>query len=139
MAGKAEVKCAIVVSDQLPTDLAANAAAVLSLTLGHRVEGLVGQDVEDADEVVHPGVIHVPVPILKATQEQVDTIVQAAAADEGVFFVSFSSLAQGCKTYEEYVEKMSTTPTTELNSVGVGLHGPRKAINKLVGALPLFR
>ncbi|SDX11319.1 Protein of unknown function [Saccharopolyspora shandongensis] len=139
MAEKADYKCAIVVSDQLPTGLGANAAAVLSLTLGHRVDGLVGSDVKDATGVIHPGIAYVPVPILKGTQDQVDAIVQAAAAHDDVFFVSFSSLAQGCRTYEEYIDKMSATPTADLNSVGVGLHGPRKPVNKMVGALPLFR
>lgn len=139
MAERADFKCAIVVNDQLPTGLAANAAAVLSLTLGHRVEGLVGPDVKDASGVVHAGIIYVPIPILKGTQEQVDAIVQAAAAHEDIFFVSFSSLAQGCKTYDEYIDKMAMTTTVDLNSVGVGLHGPRKPINKMVGALSLYR
>ncbi|MEV4129013.1 DUF2000 family protein [Nocardia sp. NPDC049707] len=138
MTSRPELKCAIVVSDELPTGLAVNAASVLSLTMGNRIEELVGVDVNDADGVIHPGIVYTPLPILVAPRKQVDTIVQAAAERDGMFFVSFSSLAQGCKTYEEYIDKMAATPTADLASVGVGLYGPRKQVNKLVGALPLL-
>ncbi|MGW4094808.1 DUF2000 domain-containing protein [Nocardia sp. NPDC004750] len=139
MTSQPEFKCAIVISDELPTGLAVNAASVLSLTMGHRIEGLVGADVKDADGVIHPGVIYTPLPILVAPPDRVGAIVQTAATRDDLFFVSFSSLAQGCKTYEEYIDKMESTPTADLASVGVGLYGPRKQITKLVGSLPLLR
>jgi hypothetical protein len=139
MTSQPEFKCAIVVSDELPTGLAVNAASVLSLTMGHRIEGLVGVDVKDADGVTHPGVIHTPLPILVAPRARVDAIAQTAAAQDGLFSAGFSSLAQSCRTYEEYIDKMAATPTADLATVGVGLYGPRKQINKLVGALPLLR
>jgi hypothetical protein len=132
-------KCAIVVSAELPAGLAANAASVLSVTLGHRVDGLVGADVKDADGVAHPGVIYLPLPILVAPREKVAAIVQTAAHEDEVFFVSFSALAQSCRNYEEYVGRMAATATADLDSVGVGLHGPRKRVNRLVGSLPLLR
>lgn len=139
MTGQREFKCAIVVSGELPTGLAANAASVLALTMGHRVEGLVGADVKDADGVVHAGIIHTPLPILTAPGERVRAIVRTAAAQDETFFVSFSALAQSCRTYDEYVEKMAATATADLTSVGIGLYGPRKRIDRLVGALPLLR
>ncbi len=132
-------KCAIVISEELPTGLAANAAGVISVTLGHRVDGLVGADVKDADGVAHPGIIHMPLPILKAPRHEVAAIVRAVAAEDDVFFVSFSALAQSCRTYDEYTAKMTATPTADLDSVGVGLHGPRKRVDRLVGSLPLLR
>ncbi|MFI5610527.1 DUF2000 domain-containing protein [Amycolatopsis sp. NPDC051903] len=132
-------KCAIVVSEELPAGLAANAAAVLSITLGHRVDGLVGADVKDADGVAHPGIVGLPIPILNAAREKIATIVQAAVEEGELFFVSFTSLAQSCRTYDEYTEKMSVTSTAGLDTIGVGLHGPPKRVNRLVGALPLLR
>ncbi|GIL28138.1 DUF2000 domain-containing protein [Actinocatenispora comari] len=139
MAGRPAFKCAIVVSAELPTGLAANAASVLALTIGDRVDGLVGADVKDADGVVHAGVIRTPLPILTAPNDRVRGIVQEAAAQDETFFVSFSALAQSCRTYDEYVEKMAATATADLASVGIGLYGPRKQIDRLVGALPLLR
>lgn len=132
-------KCAVVVGDELPAGLAANAAAVLSVTLGHRIGGLVGADVEDADGVAHPGIIRLPLPILKAPGPKVAALVQAAGRDEEVFFVAFSALAQSCRTYEEYTARMATTATADLDTVGVALHGPRKRVDRLVGSLPLLR
>lgn len=132
-------KCAIVVSEELPAGLAANAAAVLSITLGHRIEGLVGADVKDADGVAHPGIISLPIPILAAPREKIATLVPAAVEDDELFFVSFSALAQSCKTYDEYIDRMAATATADLDTVGVGLHGPHKRVNRLVGSLPLLR
>lgn len=134
---KARHKCAVVVGAQLPAGLAANAAAVLSVTLGHRVEGLVGHDVLDADGVTHAGISRLPLPIL--TSPTVTTIIRAAAEDDEIFFVAFSALAQSCRTYEEYTARMAATATADLDSVGVALHGPRKRVDRLVGSLPLLR
>ncbi|NKY85378.1 DUF2000 domain-containing protein [Nocardia veterana] len=138
MTDRPEYKCAIVVSDELATGLAANAASVLALTMGNRVEGLVGADVKDADGVIHPGVISVPLPILRAPRERVAAISRAAAQRDEMFVVGFSALAQGCRTYEEYIDKMAATPTDDVAPIGVGLHGRRKDVAKLVGSLPLF-
>lgn len=132
-------KCAIVVSEELPTGLAANAAGVLSVTLGHRVGGLVGADVEDADGVAHPGIIATPLPILTAPRARIASVVRAAADDGELFFVSFSALAQSCRTYKEYTSRLAATATADLDSVGVAVHGPRKRVDRLVGALPLLR
>ncbi|WP_284741179.1 DUF2000 domain-containing protein [Amycolatopsis sp. RTGN1] len=132
-------KCVVVVGDELPTGLATNATGVLSATLGHRIGGLVGADVEDADGVTHPGIIHVPLPILTAPREAVTAIVRAAAEDDEIFFVAFSALAQSCRTYAEYTAKLAATATADLDSVGVALHGPRKRVDRLVGSLPLLR
>jgi hypothetical protein len=132
-------KCAVVVGADLPPGLAANAAGVLSVTLGHRIDGLVGADVEDADGVAPPGIIHVPLPILTVPREEVAAIVRVAAEDDEIFFVAFSALAQSCRTYEEYTARMAATATADLDSVGVGLHGPRKRVDRLIGSLPLLR
>lgn len=139
MTEKAAEKCAIVVSDDLEIGLAINAASVISVTLGHRVEGLVGPDVKDADGAVHAGIIYIPVPVLRADKSTISEIVRTCASDDSIFSVNFSGLAQGCKTYDEYIGKMAATPTAELDPAAVGLHGPRKTVNKLVGSLPLMR
>jgi hypothetical protein len=48
-------RAAIVVSDALGAGHAANAAAVVALTLGARMPELVGPAVIDGDGVAHPG------------------------------------------------------------------------------------
>ena len=51
----------------------------------------------------------------------------------------FSSLAQSCRTYDEYVHRMSKTMSSDLSIVAVALVGPKKHVNSLVGSLPLLR
>ncbi len=132
-------KCAIVIAEHLPNGLAVNAASVLSVTLGAKVEGLVGGDVDDADGVTHPGVIHTPLPVLTHSADGIAQLLTTAAADDELFFATFSSLAQSCKTYDEYIQAMSTVPTSVIEVVGVALFGRKRKVNKLVGSLPLLR
>jgi hypothetical protein len=133
------MKCAIVVAEQLPNGLAVNAASVLSVTLGAKVQGLVGGDVKDADGVTHPGVIYTPLPVLTDSADRISQMLTAAADDEELFFATFSSLAQSCKTYDEYIARMSAVATADVEVVGIALFGPKKKVNKLVGSLPLLR
>jgi hypothetical protein len=84
-------------------------------------------------------VIHIPLPVLVASTERIGAIAVAAAGQDELFSVGFSSLAQSCRTYDEYVDRMAATPTADLAEVGIGLYGPRRRVDKLVGSLPLLR
>ena len=53
--------------------------------------------------------------------------------------VNFSDLAQGCKTYDEFIEKMKDVPETKLNYFGVAICGAKKKVNKLTGSMALLR
>ncbi|NUS16798.1 MAG: DUF2000 domain-containing protein [Streptomyces sp.] len=132
-------KCVIVVNEDLPVGLTVNAASVVSLTLGRSVPELIGQDVKDADGGVHLGITLIPVPILKAPAERVAEIHRAAVADPEVVVVGFSDLAQSCRTYEEYIERMAAAPAADLAYSSVGVFGPRKQLNKWTGSLALLR
>ena len=57
-------RCVIVIDEELPPGLAANAAAVLALTLGAIEPALVGAEFLDADEGAHPGLIPTGLPVL---------------------------------------------------------------------------
>jgi hypothetical protein len=131
-------KCAVVVSDRLPVGLQANAASVLTMTLGHQVPGLLGPDVKDADGVVHPGIVLIPVPVLTVWPDRLREIWELAGHGD-IVRVGFSSLAQSCRTYDEYIDRMAATATRDLDLVGVGVFGPKKPVNKIVGSLPLMR
>ncbi|MER5972983.1 DUF2000 domain-containing protein [Streptomyces sp. NPDC002055] len=132
-------KCVIVVNSALPTGLILNAASVTSLTLGQQVPELIGTDVKDADGGVHLGITFIPVPILQSTAEDLSRIHREAGSDPDVVVVGFSDLAQSSRTYEEYGERMATTPAQELTYAAVGIFGPKKLVNRLTGSLPLVR
>lgn len=53
--------------------------------------------------------------------------------------VDFSDLAQGCKTYDEFIEKMKDISETELNYLGIAICGPKKKVNKLTRSMALFQ
>ncbi|MDE7199053.1 MAG: DUF2000 domain-containing protein, partial [Lachnospiraceae bacterium] len=53
--------------------------------------------------------------------------------------VDFSDLAQGCKTYEEFTQKMGDISEEELKYFGVAICGAKKKVNKLTGSMALLR
>ncbi|MBQ0829541.1 DUF2000 domain-containing protein [Streptomyces tagetis] len=132
-------KCVIVVNGDLPTGLTVNAASVVSLTLGRSVPELIGPDVKDADGGVHLGITLIPVPVLTSSAERIAQIHRLAVSDPEVVVVGFSDLAQSCRTYEEYMERMSGTAPADLAYSSIGLFGPRKQLNKWTGSLALLR
>lgn len=134
-------KCVIVLDASLPTGLLANTAAILGVTLGRLRPEVVGADVADRDGGVHRGIIEFPVPILKGSPEVLRGIREQLRqpAYHGLTAVDFSNLAQGCKTYGEFIEKMARTPEADLRYLGLALCGAKKQVNHLTGSLPLLR
>lgn len=53
--------------------------------------------------------------------------------------VDFSDLAQGCKTYDEFIEKMGNVSESTLQYFGLAICGPKKKVSKLTGSMPLLR
>ena len=53
--------------------------------------------------------------------------------------VDFSDLAQGCKTYDEFIEKMKDVSERSLNYCGIAICGVKKKVNKLTGSMALLR
>ena len=89
----------------------------------------------------HLGIIEFPVPILKGNVEVIKTIREKLYEPEfaDLTVVDFSDLAQGCKTYDEFIEKMKGVPEAELNYFGIAICGAKKKINKLTGSMALLR
>ena len=61
-----DVRCVVVLNQDLASGKAANAAAVIALTLGQRHPGLVGHTLSDAYGQQYPGLIPVGIPVLSA-------------------------------------------------------------------------
>ena len=134
-------KCVVILAGQLPVGAAANTAAILGITMGMRLPDVVGSDVCDAAGGAHAGIIRFPVPVLKASPEKLAALRETLYMPEyaEVTAVDFSDLAQGCRTYEEFIEKMSLCPPQDLQYVGLALCGDKRKINRLTGNLPLLR
>lgn len=134
-------KCVMVIDEQLPLGIIANTAAILGITLGKEMPEVVGANVTDQSGKDHLGIIEFPVPILKGTPDRIREIREKLYQPEfqDLTVVDFSDLAQGCKTYGEFIEKMGNTAESTLQYFGLAICGPRKKINKLTGSMPLLR
>ena len=53
--------------------------------------------------------------------------------------VDFSDLAQSCKNYADFMEKMAAADGASLSYLGLALCGARRQVNHLTGSLPLLR
>lgn len=139
MGQETEKKCVMVVGTGLPVGLAVNAAAVLAVTLGSKIESIVGPDIADVSGGSHVGLVDIPIPVLKADSEALADIRSRAVTMEGLLVVGFTDVARTSRTYEEYTEKMATSTPEELEYLGVALHGDKKLVNKLTGSLSLLK
>ncbi len=135
--GKA--KCVMVLDEGLPAGLLANTAGVLALTLGRRLDSIVGPDVVDGSGRSHAGITTIPIPILKAEGGVVRDIRLKAEETADLLVVDVTDAAQTTKTYDDYTEKIAGVPSEELKYLGVALYGDKKPVNKLTGSLPLLR
>jgi hypothetical protein len=131
-------RAVIVVDATLPPGLAANAAAVLAVTLGARVPGLLGPDFRDADGASHLGLIPIGLPVLAADAERLPAIRDKALA-RGVAIAGFPAAGQQTTDYAEFTTTISATPTTGLRWLGLALWGDRRAVNRATGSLALLR
>ena len=116
-------KCVIVIDETLPIGIIANTSAILGITLGAKVEEIVGDNVMDKTGNSHLGIIKIPIPILKATTETIKVIHK--------------------KLYEhdfyDLTERMNHTQEKDLKYIGLAIYGSKNKINKLTGNIPLLR
>lgn len=134
-------KCVMIIDKQLPPGMIANTAAIMGITLGKKRPDVVGEDVTDQSGNHHPGIIEFPVPVLQGSPELIRQIhAKLYQPDfQDLTVVDFSDLAQGCKTYDEFIEKMGRIPESVLRYYGIAICGAKKKVNKLTGSLPLLR
>lgn len=134
-------KCVMVIDERLPLGLIANTAAIMGITLGKEMPEVVGPNVTDQSGNWHLGIIEFPVPILKGSPEAIREIREKLYQPEfqDLSVADFSDLAQGCKTYDEFIGKMAETPEHTLQYFGIAICGPKKKVNKLTGSMPLLR
>lgn len=131
----------MVIDENLPLGIIANTAAIMGITLGKKMPGVVGSDVVDKTGNEHLGIIEFSVPILKGNMDSIKAIREKLYEPDfsDLTVVDFSDLAQSCKTYDEFIGKMGTAAETDLNYFGIAICGAKKKVNKLTGNIPLLR
>ena len=125
-------KCVMVIDESLPLGLIANTAAIMGITLGKAMPEVVGADVVEQSGGRHLGIIEFPVPILRGSPEIIKQIREKLYQPDfqDLTVVDFSDLAQGCKTYDAFIEKIGRVPEGTLQYLGIAICGAKK-VNKL--------
>ena len=131
-------RCAIVVAADLPAGRAANAAAVIALTLGRLRPDLVGADLVDGSGVAHPGLIPIGVAVLAAPIAELGAV-RAKALARDILVVDFPLQGQQTTDYLAFSAAVAARATDTLAYAGVGLVGSRRAIGKVVGRYGLLK
>jgi hypothetical protein len=119
----------------------ANTAAVMSATIGKLFPDFIGPDVFDQEGNRHPGIIAIPIPILKGNPELIRALREKLYQPEfaALTTVDFSDVAQSCNTYDAFIEKMAGSAEAALRYFGVAICGDKKKVNQLTGSMPLLR
>ncbi|MBE9016768.1 DUF2000 domain-containing protein [Chroococcidiopsidales cyanobacterium LEGE 13417] len=129
------------IDGDLALGLITNTSAVLAMTLGKSIEGIIGSDIFDASGKCHVGITNTPIPILKGTKTIIKEIRDKIDSEKiaELLLVDFSYTAQKSKTYTDYEDKLSTTTAEDLEYLGIALYGDKKDINRFTGNLPLLK
>lgn len=132
-----DVRCVVVLNQDLASGKAANAAAVIALSLGQRHPGLVGHTLSDAHGQQYPGLIPVGIPILSADNTQLRALL-ARCREQQLDVVLFPREGQMTVDYAAFAAAVSEVATGDLQHLGLGITGDKKALRKLTASLKLF-
>lgn len=134
------MKCVMVLDRDLPPGTCANTAAALGISLGNHIQGLIGPDTTDRCGIRHMGITAVPVPILSAGRDELKRIYEKGRTEaSGLTVIGFSSIAQRCHSYPDYLSAMADRPTEDIAFLGLCIYGPRGGVNSLCGQLKLLK
>lgn len=126
----------VVVDEGLAPGLAANAAAVMAMTLGTKLPDLVGEDFRDAAGEQHPGLITTGLPVLRAPAAELRALRERAVQAE-VGVIGMPAFGQQTNDYEEFRAMVAQTAAPDF--LGLALYGPTKTVRRLTGSLALLR
>ena len=136
-----ENKCVMIIDSNLPLGLIANTSAILGITLGHKLDSIIGEDLMDASQTKHHGITNIPIPILNGSPATIHELLGKIKKNawHDLVIVDFSNTAQTCKDYQIYKEKVQSLPSAMFQYLGIGIYGSSRKINKLTGNMPLLR
>jgi hypothetical protein len=131
-------RCVIVIDESLPAGRAANAAAVIALTIGKLRPELAGADLIDKSGAVHPGLIPIGIAVLGASAADFP-VIRAKALARNLDVIDFPVQGQQTTDYQAFGAAVAQCETDALSYVGVGVYGPRKDVGKIVGKYGLLK
>jgi hypothetical protein len=135
------MKCVMIIDSELPIGVIANTSAILGVTLGKHIPEQIGDDVVDATNKMHLGIIAIPIVMLKGNKDILKDLREQLYNPEfsDLVVADFSDVAQCCNVYSEYVVKAACVSEQEHTYLGIAIYGEKKKVNKLTGFMPLLR
>jgi hypothetical protein len=127
----------IVLNESLPAGKAANAAAVLAMTLGQRHPELIGSPLEIADGKTYPGLTPLGISVLSGSDEDLKSVL-VNGTSRGCDITVFPLEGQQTTHYEAFLEAVALQTEGSLQLLGIALAGEKKSVRKVVGKLKLF-
>ncbi|KGD77613.1 DUF2000 domain-containing protein [Pantoea vagans] len=130
-------RCVMILNAALPPGKATNAAAVIALTLGQRHPTLVGDALEDAEKHPSPGLITTGIPVLAASDQELDALREQCEQAE-YDLVLFPEAGQSTTDYQALGDVLRQQPRQQWRLLGLAIVGDKKALRKLTAKLALF-
>ncbi|WP_278496839.1 DUF2000 domain-containing protein [Pantoea vagans] len=130
-------RCVMILNAALPPGKATNAAAVIALTLGQRHPTLVGDALEDAEKYPSPGLITTGIPVLAASDQELDVLREQCEQAE-YDLVLFPEAGQSTTDYQALGEVLRQQPRQQWRLLGLAIVGDKRALRKLTAKLALF-
>lgn len=130
-------KPVVILAEDLPAGLQANFSVVLGMSLGRLCPDVVGEDTPTRDGTVIPGITTVAVPVLAAPADALADLFNSAEALP--VRLAYMRAAWEARDYADYRARMVLAPLADHVAQALLLAGPRKAVDRLCGRLPLLR
>ena len=130
-------KPVIILAEDLPLGLKANFAAVLGMSLGQLRPDLVGADTPTADGVTLCGITSVALPVLGAPAADLPSLFMAA--EDLPIRLAYMRSAFEARDYADYTARIAAATLADHVPQAILLGGPRKAVDRICGRLPLLR
>jgi hypothetical protein len=132
------MKVVIVLDEELPLGLLANAAAALAFSVSPSLPDCVGAAVSDRSGDRHPGITNIPLPILAAPATRLAELREVAAYAKNVSCTDFSDTAQRSKNYADYAIAIGKAAPESIRYLGLCIYGEDATVRSLTGNLPLL-
>nr|WP_084133847.1 DUF2000 domain-containing protein [Actinopolyspora erythraea] len=126
-----DTKIAVLLREDLATWQRLNVTAFLVSGLGTRIPEVIGEPYRDADDNEYLSMFRQPVLVFEGSGAVV-TRAHSRAVERGMTTSVFTSELFGTGNDRDNRAAVRTVPREKLDPVGVGMYGPRNAVDKIV-------
>ena len=134
----ARLKWVIVVDSALPTGRLVNAAVCVAAATTSAVAGLLGPGGADGAGSAHAGLPWAGCTILAGDAETLRRVRAQGEAHPEVYVADMPLAAQETRVYDDYLAQLAGSSPDQITYAAVGLVGPRKRVDRIVGGLKLL-